>query len=107
MVQDKNPFKREDMEYFHKRRLKGAKSFIAWDKRRLKLVKKQKFLCPVCEQLLDPQQQIDLHHIRAKSMGGSDDLTNLVALHRNCHKQVTYTNNPSLLARFKDKGILK
>jgi RNA-directed DNA polymerase len=107
MVQDKNPFKREDMDYFHKRRLKGAKSFIAWDKRRLKLVKKQKYLCPVCEQLLHPQQQTDLHHILAKRIGGSDDLTNLVVLHRDCHKQVTYTNNPSLLARFKDKGILK
>lgn len=107
MVQDKNPFKREDIEYFHKRKLKGAKNFIVWDKRRLKLVKKQKYLSPACDQLLLPQQQIDLHHIQAKSAGGSDDLTNLVALHRDCHKQVTYTNNPSLLARFKDKGILK
>lgn len=107
MVQDKNPFNQDDIRYFHKRRLKGAKNFIVWDKRRLKLVKKQKYLCPVCEQLLQPHQHVDLHHILAKRLGGSDDLTNIVALHRDCHKQVTYTSNPSLLARFKDKGILK
>jgi len=107
MVEDKNPFKREDMNYFHKRRLKGAKAFRAWDKRRLKFVKKQKYLCPVCEELLEPQQQIELHHILAKSKGGSEKDTNLVALHKACHKQVTHSNNPSLLARFKEKGILK
>lgn len=95
------------MDYFHKRRLKGAKSFIAWDKRRLKLVNKQKYLCAVCEELLTPSQQIELHHILAKRKGGSDELTNLVALHYNCHKQVKYSNNPSLLARFKEKGIVK
>ena len=107
MVQDKNPFKREDSEYFYKRRLKGAKSFIAWDKRRFKFVKKQKFICPVCDNLLLPQQQIELHHILAKNLGGSDKDSNLVALHRDCHHQVTYTKNSTLLARFKEKGVLR
>jgi hypothetical protein len=107
IVEDKNPFKREDIDYFQKRRLKGAKVFRAWDKRRLKFVKKQKYLCPVCEELLLPQQQIELHHILAKSKGGSDKDANLVALHNICHKQVTHSNNPSLLAQFKEKGILK
>lgn len=81
--------------------------FRAWDKRCLKFVKKQKYLCPVCEELLEPQQQIELHHILAKSKGASEKDTNLVALHKACHKQVTHSNNPSLLARFKEKGILK
>lgn len=107
MVQEKTPYRERDQEYFSKRRLKGAKSFVAWDKRRLMFFKKQKFLCPVCEQQLLPEQSIELHHILAKSKGGQDRDSNLVALHRSCHQQVTYTTDPTLLARFQDKGILK
>lgn len=107
MVLDKIPYKEEDQEYFNKRRLKGAKNLIAWDKRRLKFVKKQKFLCPVCEQLLLPEQDIDLHHILAKNKGGTNADSNLVALHRECHHQVTYRKDATLLAQFRRKGVLK
>ena len=41
--------------------------------------------CEICN-----QRSVDIHHIRARGMGGSkkkDDITNLMALCRNCHIQ--------------------
>ena len=41
--------------------------------------------CEICS-----QRSVDIHHIRARGMGGSkkkDDITNLMALCRNCHIQ--------------------
>jgi hypothetical protein len=41
--------------------------------------------CEICS-----QRAIDIHHIRARGMGGSkkkDDITNLMALCRTCHIQ--------------------
>lgn len=106
IISDRNPYNPEHFEYFAKRRMKGAKDFYAWDKRLLKFAKKQKFKCPACDGLLEPTHEIDLHHIKPKKLLGSDVESNLVALHRFCHVQVTHAKNPILLARFRKKGIV-
>jgi len=46
------------------------------------------------------------HHVLRKSRKGSDDLTNLLVLHEECHMQVTYTKNETLIAKFKKQGII-
>jgi 5-methylcytosine-specific restriction endonuclease McrA len=106
MVKDANPYLPEEAEYFEKRRRQGVKSHPQWDKRRLSIVKKSNFKCLVCEQWLKAEDQIELHHIKPKQLGGSDAKSNLIALHKQCHKQVTHTKSKELLARFKRIGVL-
>lgn len=107
MVKDANPYLPEDQEYFEKRRRKGVKSHPQWDKRRLAVVKKSNFKCLVCNQWLKANEQIELHHIKPKKLGGNDAVKNLIALHKQCHKQVTHTKSEELLAQFKRIGVLE
>ncbi|HTO47379.1 MAG TPA: HNH endonuclease signature motif containing protein [Burkholderiales bacterium] len=46
--------------------------------------------CPVCEQLIALDEAFDAHHIHPKHWGGSERLSNLALLHRNCHLQVHF-----------------
>jgi len=47
--------------------------------------------CPVCDQRITRDTGWHLHHAVKRSRGGSDQLTNLVLLHPNCHSQVHAT----------------
>jgi len=49
--------------------------------------------CLVCEQWLKAEDQIELHYIKPKQLGGSDAKSNFIALHKQCHKQVTFCSN--------------
>jgi uncharacterized paraquat-inducible protein A len=44
--------------------------------------------CPRCHQQITAETRWNVHHVIAKSHGGSDNLDNLVLLHPNCHRQV-------------------
>ncbi len=52
--------------------------------------KQQKGVCPVCHQLIMTDEAWDIHHIKPRSEGGDNSLTNLMMLHLNCHRQVHY-----------------
>jgi len=54
-----------------------------------------------------PEQPVEIHHKFAKHKGGSNSMKNLVALHKECHKVVTYTTNPLLKARFIVDKLVK
>lgn len=106
LVRDKNPYLLENAEYYKKRTRRAA--FAGLPKMRYQLLKHRKGVCPVCEQLINPQyERYEVHHILRKKKGGKNKLKNLVALHRECHRQVTYTKNPVLIARFQRKGLLR
>jgi RNA-directed DNA polymerase len=53
-----------------------------------KVVIKQKYICPVCEQSLLNDEEIHLHHITPKKKGGNSKYSNLKLLHLYCHQQV-------------------
>jgi len=74
-------------EHFDKKQSNGAKQL---NKRRQRLAKKQKHKCPHCGQSLFNGEPYDVHHIVPKSQGGKDDLSNLIILHRECHKATHY-----------------
>ena len=49
--------------------------------------KKQRGICPGCDQIMDPIQSniLDLHHVVPRKNGGSDQFSNLILLHEHCH----------------------
>lgn len=52
-------------------------------------------------------QEVERHHKVAKKNNGSNLHKNLVILHRECHKQITYCKDEKLKAGFVLKGIIK
>jgi RNA-directed DNA polymerase len=75
-------------EYWEKRFQKYGKSY--WEKgSKLHLVgQNQNWKCPICGEPLFNGEEIDTHHIVPVKQGGLNDVTNLVHIHRACHKQV-------------------
>ena len=51
------------------------------------LLYKQQGKCRYCELHFRDSDQIEIDHITPKSLGGKDDIGNLVAFHRHCHDQ--------------------
>lgn len=49
---------------------------------------KQAGKCKVCQDNIDNGEQIEVHHILPRKLGGKDNIDNLVMLHTNCHRQV-------------------
>jgi len=54
----------------------------------LTLWKSQNGRCPVCKQAISKETSWHLHHILKKVNGGTDELSNLVLVHPNCHRQI-------------------
>nr|YP_009054587.1 hypothetical HNH homing endonuclease [Bracteacoccus aerius]AIK29074.1 hypothetical HNH homing endonuclease [Bracteacoccus aerius] len=104
---DLNPYLPENIKYFRKRCKGGALSGGLWDNRSQQLLKREGYLCPVCESPIVFGQDVEVHHKLAKKDGGNDTNKNLVVLHRECHKQVTYCRSVKLKARFMERGIVK
>lgn len=60
-----------------------------WGKKRvLAIWRKQGSRCPMCQQHITHDTGWNVHHKVSKLMGGGDELTNLVLLHPNCHRQL-------------------
>lgn len=91
---DRNPFKKEDIEYFEKR-----KERLIDAKFRAAVYKKYKQLCPNCGESLHNGELVELHHIIPTKSKGKYNLKNIVPLHQICHQQVTYGDQT--LERFK------
>lgn len=51
---------------------------------------KQGYLCLVCGESLLGEELVELDHIISKKEGGSDDMSNIQALHQICHQQKTF-----------------
>jgi len=45
-------------------------------------------LCRVCGLPPNLKRRFDVHHIRPRRQGGTDELSNLIGLHHSCHMQV-------------------
>lgn len=103
---NKNPYDPENYAYFDRRIARMSLPDANPKSKHNKLYKKQKGICPVCGDTLRNHTDLEIHHIKAKSEGGSNRLTNLLLLHKDCHQQVTNTKNPKILASFKEAGII-
>lgn len=91
---DRNPYLKENIAYFEKRREKLIEA-----KFRQMVYKLFKQKCPICEESLHNGESIELHHIVPQKSGGKYKLDNIIPLHELCHKQITHGNQT--LERFK------
>jgi RNA-directed DNA polymerase len=96
LKQDCNPYDPEWYSYIQKRQ--NSKTSKAMKRRGLyQLWTKQRMICPICKQAITSDTEFDIHHILGKSKGGTDDITNLMMLHINCHKQCHNTKRGEIL----------
>lgn len=87
LKQDRNPYLREDQEYFLKRR-----QTLIDAKFRAVMYKKYKHTCPVCQGSLHNGEPVELHHIVPRKTSGKYSIENILPLHQICHQQVTRGN---------------
>jgi RNA-directed DNA polymerase len=93
LKQRKNPFLIEHKSYFEMRALRNIRSSCLLDKRKKGILIKQKGVCGHCDQIIDPRDVIQIHHIHSVKHCGSNKLGNLMAVHEECHKQITQSQN--------------
>lgn len=85
----KNPFLLEDATYFSNRSKSLILHSVLYDKRKKKVMLKQDGMCGWCERPMETGDHIQLHHKIPFKDGGGDNLGNLMAIHSECHKQLT------------------
>ncbi len=82
-----NPYDPAYEAYFDERI--GLKWLQSWLKRRklIALWREQEGKCPICDQKITKETGWHIHHIVYRVYGGTDNLSNLLLLHPNCHRQ--------------------
>lgn len=105
IAKNQNPYLSKDLKYFEKREKNQSEHGI-WSVRKLNILKQQDYRCPVCLQFLKSGEDVDLHHVVPQSKGGTDEISNMKALHRECHRSVTFTRSKKALARYYRRGVL-
>ena len=83
-----NPYDPDWEMYFESRMDKQWLSHAGRSKRLVSLYQKQAGCCPNCGLKITKETAWHTHHRLPKVKGGSDNLSNLVLLHPNCHRQV-------------------
>lgn len=75
----------EHNKYFEK-----LKELKVLSKQRKILFKKHNHICEVCGQSLSGPEKVEIHHIKARKDGGTNNIKNLIPLHKICHIKVTH-----------------
>jgi len=105
IVRNAHPLLLENDMYYRDRHITTAYSSMVQ-----RLIKIQENLCPVCKRSLATlaleEEELEVHHVIPKAKGGSNKLNNLKLLHKTCHKSVTNSSDPALLAKYRANGII-
>jgi RNA-directed DNA polymerase len=72
-------------DYWMKRQAKLAKD-LTFSKQ--KLAKRQKGRCPECGESLFNEEEVQVHHLLARSQGGKNSYNNLALVHVLCHQHI-------------------
>lgn len=83
-----NPFDPKDEIYFENRIDWKLKESPIGKKKLARLWVSQEMRCPVCQRLLDANSKWNIHYIHLRTVGGSDNLSNLIMVHSDCHRQI-------------------
>ena len=96
-----NPFDPVWEGYFqHRDRALALRASSAF---RAMLLKQQTGLCPVCRQVIQVEEKLDLHHRDGNHQ--NNQLGNLVLLHPNCHRQEHYTPEHTTESSRPSRGV--
>lgn len=85
---DANPFDPAWSEYFENRLGWIMSRDLRGKKQLLRLWQQQAGKCPGCQQPITRDSGWNIHHILPKAEGGTDQFSNLMLLHPNCHRQI-------------------
>lgn len=96
-----NPFDPEWEAYFEQRDRKLTLS--ATTMFRGKVLGQQQGLCPVCRQVVQYNDPLELHHQDGHHQ--NNRLANLVFLHPNCHRQAHYAPNSRTIPSRPSRGV--
>lgn len=83
-----NPFDPAWEVYFEERASIRMTDTLSRRKKVLSIWRSQGKKCPVCKQGFSQEVGWHVHHILAKTKGGTDKISNLVMVHPNCHRQI-------------------
>lgn len=83
-----NPFNPIWEEYFESRLGLQMKENLRGKSKLLILWYMQQGLCPNCNEKITKETGWNIHHIQRKTDGGKDNVSNLMLLHPNCHRQI-------------------
>jgi RNA-directed DNA polymerase len=79
-------------------------------RQRLKLLRiwfAQNGKCPHCFETITKATGWNIHHIQYKVNGGSNNTSNLVLLHPNCHRQLHSQDSSVVKTASPKKGVMK
>ena len=77
------------VEYWEKRKSKRDESEAQkLNKRKQKIAQRQNYKCTMCGQSIFNGEPTQIHHIKPRSEGGSDDISNLTYVHTFCHHKI-------------------
>jgi RNA-directed DNA polymerase len=68
-----------------------------------KLARRQDYHCVLCQASLFNGEELHQHHLKPKSQGGTDELSNQVLVHLYCHQQI-HNGNPDKVTK---RGLLR
>jgi len=88
MKAEANPYDLAFEEYFEKRQERIWRDSMQGKRKLLMLWLRQQQCCAMCRHPITKSTEWNIHHIVEKVKGGSDELSNLVLLHPNCHRQL-------------------
>lgn len=77
-------------EYWHSRGTRHGKTRWIKGSKLYLIAEQQNWLCPICSEHLFNGEEIDTHHIQSVKDGGTDNINNLVHLHKVCHQATHY-----------------
>jgi RNA-directed DNA polymerase len=96
-----NPFDPHWETYFQERdRLLALKTTSAF---RAKLLQQQTGRCPICRQIIQGEEPLELHH--RDGVHQNNRRENLVLLHPNCHRQVHYAPDSTTTMPRPSRGV--
>ncbi|MEH2303856.1 MAG: group II intron maturase-specific domain-containing protein [Nostoc sp.] len=84
-------------EYWHSRGTRHGKTRWIKGSKLYLIAEQQNWLCPICNEHLFNGEEIDTHHILSVKDGGTDNINNLVHLHKVCHQATHYCRRVALL----------
>ena len=77
-------------KYWKKRAENFGNQRFAKNSKYERIAKKQNFKCPICGEHIHNGEPLHLHHITHVSKGGTDEVNNLIWMHKACH-ETTHT----------------